>query len=193
MFDYAFSFYNDYTIIFYFLLFIAVIVEGPITILLFSLVAKKLWVNFFTIFIFAFLWEFIWDLLHYIVWRFFSIDIFKNKKIKVLEKINTQLDKHSLLDKLIVIKYTPPITSIWLIYMWFKKIKLKQFLKYVSIFAIFNGLLITSIWYNLWYLFKDTENFWYFIILLFISLLIFYFLIKNISKFIIKKIYEQNS
>jgi len=193
MFEYAILFYNNHELLFYLFLIIAVIIEWPITILALSLVAVNLWISFLVVFIFSFIWEFIWDILHYIIWRFFKTNIFKNKKFSLLEKIEKKLEKHSLFDKLIVIKYTPPITSIWLLYMWYNKINLLKFIKNISVFAIINWLIITSIWYNFWYFFKDKVDMNYLIITLFLSFLIFYFLVKYITKYIIKKIYGQNT
>jgi len=55
-----------------------------------------------------------------------------------------------------------------------------------------SSFFITIIWYNFWYLFKDNDNFVLFISLVFVSFVIFYFVFRKISKFIIKKIYEKN-
>jgi membrane protein DedA with SNARE-associated domain len=137
MIDFALNFYNNYIIIFYILLVVAVILEWPITILILSLLSPKFWLSFLFVFFFSFLWEFFWDLLHYFIWRFFKKNIFKDKNYKLLENIEKKIEKRSLLDKLIVIKYTPPITSIWLIYMWFQKINLKKFTKDIVLINIF--------------------------------------------------------
>jgi len=189
MLDYAIHFYNSYTILFYIFLVIAVILEWPITILALSLLSWKLWIGFFTILIFAFIWDFVWDLLHYIVWRFFKNKILK-KDFSLVQKVENKLKWHSLIDKLIVIKYTPPITSLWLLYLWYAKTNFKQFIKAGVIISIISSIFITSIWYNFWYLFKDENDFRYLIILLFLSFVVFYFLLRVITKYLIKKIYE---
>lgn len=186
MFDYALSFYDNHLLLFYLFLIIAVILEGPITILAFSLIAVKFKISFFEVLIFSFIWEFFWDLLHYTIWRFFIWNIFKYKNFSILKKIQKKLKNNSLFEQLLVIKYTPIITNIWLLYLWYKKTNLIVFIKTVSIFAIINGIIITSIWFNFWYLFKDTSDFSYFIVLLFLAFLLFYFLIKIISKYVIK-------
>ena len=186
MFDYALSFYDNHLLLFYLFLIIAVILEGPITILAFSLIAVKFKISFFEVLIFSFIWEFFWDLLHYTIWRFFIWNIFKYKNFSILKKIQKKLKNNSLFEQLLVIKYTPIITNIWLLYLWYKKTNLIFFIKTVSIFAIINGIIITSIWFNFWYLFKDTSDFSYFIVLLFLAFLLFYFLIKIISKYVIK-------
>ena len=134
-------------------------------------------------------WDFIWDLLHYIVWRFFKNKILK-KDFSLVQKVENKLKWHSLIDKLIVIKYTPPITSLWLLYLWYAKTNFKQFIKAGVIISIISSIFITSIWYNFWYLFKDENDFRYLIILLFLSFVVFYFLLRVITKYLIKKIYE---
>lgn len=186
MFDYALTFYDNHLLLFYLFLIIAVILEWPITILAFSLIAVKFKISFFEVFIFSFIWEFFWDLLHYTIWRFFIWNIFKYKNFSILKKIQKKLKNNSLFEQLLVIKYTPIITNIWLLYLWYKKTNLIVFIKTVSIFAIINGIIITSIWFNFWYLFKDKSDFDYFIVLLFLAFLLFYFLIKIISKYVIK-------
>ncbi len=189
MLEYILHFYSDYTLIFYIFLIIAVILEWPITILSLSLVAPKLEIWFFEILLFAFLWDFLWDLLHYFVWRFFKWYIIK-KDFKLIKKIEKKLKKHSLFDELIIIKYSPPITSLWLLYLWFSKIPISKFIKNDIFLCIFSSIFITSIWYNFWYLFKDNDNFILFITLVFISFIVFYFILRKFTWYIIKKIYE---
>lgn len=191
MLDYALNFYNSYTIIFYILLIIAVILEWPITILILCLLAPKFWFSFIFILIFAFLWEFLWDLMHYFIWRFFKKNIFKDKNFVFFEKIEKKLEKHSLFDKLVVIKYTPPITSIWLIYMWFQKIDIKKFIKNIFIFSVLNSILIVFIWFNFWKYFVNSNDFKYLIIWILISFLLVYLLLKLITSYFIKNILDE--
>lgn len=188
MLDYALNFYNNYTVIFYILLIITVILEWPITILTLSLLSTTFWFSFIFVYIFAIIWELFWDILHYILWRFFKQNIFKNKNFKLLEKTEEKLKNHSIFDKLIVIKYTPPITSIWLIYLWYQKVDFKSFLKNIVIFSIINWFLITFIWFYFWKYFVNKEDFKYLIIWLLFSFLLLYFLIKIVSSYFIKKV-----
>lgn len=191
MLEYALAFYNNFTIIFYILLIIAVIFEWPIVILTLSLLAPKFWFSFFFIYFISIVWEIFWDLLHYFVGRFFKKNIFKDKKFLLFEKIEKKLEKHSLFDKLLVIKYTPPITSFWLIYMWFQKINAKKFINTVIIFSLFNWLIITSIWYHFWKYFISTDDLKFLIFWLLFSFLIVYFVIKIISSYLIKNILNE--
>lgn len=188
MLDYALQFYQNYIIIFYILLIIWVILEWPIIILTLSLLAPKFGLTFLFICLFSFIWEFIWDILHYIIWRFFKKNILKEKNFSLFKKFEKKLEHHSLMDKLIVIKYTPPITSIWLIYLWFQKTHFKKFLKNGAILAIFNAILITSIWYNFWKYFVIQDDFKYLIIWLMLCFLILYMSVKVTTNYLIKKI-----
>lgn len=191
MLDYALHFYNNYTIIFYILLLVWVILEWPIIILTLSLLAPKFWFTFAFICVFSFLWEFWWDFLHYMIWRFFKKNVFRDKKFNIFEKIEKKLENHSLMDKLIVIKYTPPITSIGLIYLGFQKTNFKSFMNNWAILALFNAILITSIWYNFGSLIKDKNDFEYLLMGLMFSFLLFYMLVKVITSYFIKKILNE--
>lgn len=188
MLEYAISFYNNYTVIFYLLLITAVVVEWPITILTLSMLAPKLEIPFLVIYVLAFSWEFFWDLLHYVIWRFFKKNILKNKSFKTLEKAEEKLKNHSLFDKLIVIKYTPPITSIWLLYLWFNKTDFKEFSKYILLISLFNWIVISFIWLNFWVFLKDNANLEYILMWIMFSLVILYLSMRVIWKTVLWRI-----
>ncbi|MDD3144611.1 MAG: VTT domain-containing protein [Candidatus Gracilibacteria bacterium] len=188
MLDYALHFYNNYTVIFYILLIITVILEGPITILTLSLLSTTFGFSFIFVYIFAIIGELFGDILHYILGRFFKQNIFKNKNFEILERTEEKLKNHSLFDKLIVIKYTPPITSIGLIYLGYNKVDFKKFLKNIVIFSFLNGFLITFIGFYFGKYFVNKDDFKYLIIGLLFSFLLLYFLIKIISSYFIKKV-----
>lgn len=188
MLEYITQFYSNYTLVFYILLVFVVIIEWPISVLWLSLIAPVLNISFFTILIFSFIWDFFWDLLHYATWRFFKTKLFQNKNYGFLEKVNSKLEKHSILNKLIVIKYTPPITSIWLLYLGFIKFDFTKFIKNDAVLCFISSIIISSIGYNFWYLFAwNQNNFEYMIIILFVSLIIIFFILKKIAYFIISK------
>lgn len=193
MLDYTLNFYNNYSIIFYILLVIAVILEWPITIFTISLLATRFGFPFVFVLFFAFIWEFLWDLLHYFIWRLFKKNIFKDKKFILFEKIEKKLENHSLFDKVAVIKYTPPITSIWFLYLGFQKINIKSFIKNILILAILNSLIITLLWYNFWKLFINKDDFKYIIFWLMFSFLILYFFLKIISFYFVKNILKNGA
>lgn len=192
MLDYALSFYQNYTIIFYILLIVTVIFEWPITILFLSILSQKFGFSFWFIFFIWFIWEFFWDLLHYVLGRIFHKNISNSKKYEFFEKVKVKLAYHSLFDKIIVIKYIPPITSIWLIYLGLTKVDFYKFVKNVIVFATINSLIITSIWFNFWLLLKDRYDFEYIIIWVMLSLLMLYLTFKLISTYISKKYLNGN-
>lgn len=188
MLEYSLLFYNNYTFLFYIWIILAVIIEWPITILILSILATKINLSFFYVYAFAFFWEFLWDILHYFVWRFFKKNIVKDKEFKIFEKIEKKLVNHSLFDKLIVIKYTPPITSIWLLYLGFQKTNFKEFLINITIFSTFNSLIVTLIWYYFWAYFANKNELKYIIIWIMFGFLLLYLLIRVISYYFVKNI-----
>ncbi len=191
MVDYALHFYNNYTLFFYILIIIAVILEWPITVLTLSLFASRIWLSFIFIYIFAFFWEFFWDLLHYFIGRFFKKNFFEDKNFIIFEKFEKKLEHHWLFDKLIVVKYTPPITSIGLIYLWFQKTNIKDFMKNVMILALLDSVLITFVWYNFWKFLIDKNDFKYIIIGMMLSFLIIFILFKLITSYFVKKVLDE--
>lgn len=188
MLEYSLHFYNNYTLLFYIWVILAVIIEWPITILILSILATRINLSFFYVYAFAFFWEFLWDILHYLVWRFLKKNIVKDKEFELFEKIEKKLINHSLFDKLIVIKYTPPITSIWLLYLGFQKTNFKKFLINITVFSTFNSLIITLIWYYFWAYFADKNELKYIIIWIMFGFLLLYLLIKIISYYFVKHI-----
>lgn len=191
MLDYAISFYNEYIFLFYFITIIAVILEWPIVILTLTLLSVKLGIPFWVLIFLAFIWDFWWDFLHFLIWKYFKKFFQKNKKIEKFNNFKEKIDKVPLLEKLIIIKYTPPITSIWLIYLWFSSEKTWDFIKKDFFLCIFSSFLVLFIWYNFWQYFKETNNLTYFFIWVWFAIFIVVLLTKIISKFILKKIYKK--
>lgn len=190
MFDinYAITFYENYKIIFYLIIFIAVILEWPITVLSLAIFAPKLGIWFPTIFLFAFLWDFLWDSLHFFVWRFVKWIVSKNKNFSKAERLFKKIENYSFFDKLIVIKYTPPITSIWLLYMWFTKIWVKEFLLKNWVLCITSAIILSSLWIFIGEKFADNENILIYLFMAIWAILItVYFLSKLIIKIVNKK------
>jgi len=190
MLDYVLHFYNNYTIVFYLLVIFVAIIEWPIIIFGLSLMAWKIWISFISLYLISFFWDFVWDMLHYFFWRFLAKKLENKKDYSLIEKFNKQLEGHSLFDKLLVIKYTPPITSIWLFYLWYKERDILKFAKNDALIVWFNSLIITFIWYNFWNLFVNDKDFVWFLMWFFFSAVVFYIIIKFLAKFIINKIYN---
>ena len=192
MFDinYAIAFYENYKIIFYLIIFIAVILEWPITVLSLAIFAPKLGIWFPTIFLFAFLWDFLWDSLHFFVWRFVKWIALKNKNFSKAENLFKKIENYSFFDKLIVIKYTPPITSIWLLYMWFTKIWVKEFLLKNWVLCLTSAIILSSIWIFIGEKFADNKNI---LIYLFIAIWAILITVYFLSKLIIKIVNKKNN
>ena len=192
MFDinYAITFYENYKIIFYLIIFIAVILEWPITVLSLAIFAPKLGIWFPTIFLFAFLWDFLWDSLHFFVWRFVKWITLKNKNFSKAENLFKKIENYSFFDKLIVIKYTPPITSIWLLYMWFTKIWVKEFLLKNWVLCLTSSIILSSIWIFIGEKFADNKNI---LIYLFMAIWVILITVYFLSKLIIKIVNKKNN
>ena len=192
MFDinYAITFYENYKIIFYLIIFIAVILEWPITVLSLAIFAPKLGIWFPTIFLFAFLWDFLWDSLHFFVWRFVKWIVLKNKNFSKAENLFKKIENYSFFDKLIVIKYTPPITSIWLLYMWFTKIWVKEFLLKNWVLCLSSAIILSSLWIFIGEKFADNKNI---LIYLFIAIWAILITVYFLSKLIIKIVNKKNN
>ena len=180
-------------IFFYALAVVAVILEWPITVLaISSFIAPKYWLSFWLIFALAFIWDFVWDLLHFYIWKFW-----KNihKKIRESKKFGTiikKIDSYSYFDKLIIIKYTPPITSAWLIYIWASKWDIKEFIKKDGFLCVLSSLVVSIIGYSLWKILWDQTNISYVLLGIGFAFIFLYFLSKYIFKYIIDKINEKN-
>ncbi len=188
MLDYILQFYNNYTIFFYVVVIFIAIIEWPIIILWLSLIAGKLWFSFIFLYIISFLWDFLWDIVHFFIWRLFSKKYKNRKEFEIIQKLSNRLEKHSLFDKLIVIKYSPPLTSIWLIYLWYKEKKVSKFIINDALLVAVNSLFITFIWFYFWSVFKNNNDFSNILILFFFSIVIFYIWLKYMTKYLIKKI-----
>ncbi len=193
MIDYALNFYDNYTFISYILLLIAVVIEGPITILTLSLFASRLWFSFILIYFLAFLWEFLWDLLNYSIWRFFKKNIFKDKKFIIFENIEKKIENHPLFDKIVVIKYTPFVVAVWLMYLWFQKTNIKEFMKNISLLALIDSFAITFIWFHLWKFLIDKSDFKYIMFWVMLSFLIIFFLFRTITSYFVKRIINEKN
>lgn len=174
----------------YWILFPLVIIEWPITILVLSLSASKLGLSFeflFMLSIFGDLWG---DIIHYVIWMYSQKKIAKYKKEnnKYLVWIEKKLHDKSLLDMLIVIKYFPPVTSLWLLFIWYKRTDFKKFLLINGTIVLANSLFIVTIGYFFGHYFLNSTSISHFITGVMISFAVIYFTIKYVKRFIVKKI-----
>ncbi len=178
MLDFALQFYSQYQFVFFFLLIIVVILEGPITVLALSVIAPSLGLGFIAVFLFSFLWDFLWDVLHFYFWRFFRGFQSKEKNNTRILRLNSYVDKHSLIDTLILIKYTPPLTSIGLLYLWSYLKKSSRFLILDAWLVTMSSLIITSLWMYFGNTLKNFQNPSYVIAGILFIFIVFYFLIR---------------
>lgn len=193
MLEYAMSFYENYTIIFYSLAVVAVILEWPITVLAIStFLAPKYGISFIWIFILAFIWDFVWDLMHFYIWKFGKGIHKKLEENKKFWKVIKKIDSYSYFDKLVVIKYTPPITSAWLIYIWASKTKVLEFIQKDWFLCILSATIVSVIWYFLWKWLEKDADIWKILLIIWIWIILVYFISKIIFSKIIKKIENNN-
>ncbi len=193
MFEYALTFFETYPFISYSLLTIAVILEWPIVILTISFISDKLGFSYFHILLFAFIWDFWGDMLYFLIGRKFRKFVLSRKKIWKIKYIYRKMENYSLFDKLIIIKYTPPITILWLLYLWLSQISIKEFVSKNSILCLMSSLIMSILWYSFWKFFiSQKENLEYISLGIWISIIMIYFIIKYIRKSIRKYIKKKH-
>ena len=213
-FSYIFSFYSEHYAIFMILLLIGVVIEWPVIIFSISLLATKLGFGFWEILAISFWWDIAGDIMYFHIWKYIWYKfINKNNKIKsdnsdniekikndnrsegieeekvknkYLAKIDKAISEKHIFETLLMIKYTPPITLIWLMYLWYKKIELKKFILWILPIIVFNSLLITSLWYFFWKYFINTDDFYHTIIYIFCGFGLLYFITKLLPKIFTK-------
>lgn len=188
MLEYALTFFNAYPVLFYILLVVAVILEGPITILAISLLADRLGLQYIDILFFAFLWDFWGDSLHFFVGRNFRNFVQNRKNIGRLKYLYRKMDSYNFFEKLLVIKYTPPITSIGLLYFWSSKISTYDFITRDALVCFISSIIISGLGYYFGGLFHGTKHevlylFWTVAIIMFCL----FFWTKYIATFVTKR------
>lgn len=130
----------------YFLLFIILLVEGPIIGFIASHLASLGFLNIFLVLIVYFLGDFVGDVLHYLfglllvkTHNHFLKDKFKKLsnlfKSKNINSIN-KLVENNLFLSLVVIKLTPPISSLGLISLGVRKTNFVRFIKNTAIVCL---------------------------------------------------------
>lgn len=171
-----------------------VLLEWPIVILSLSLFANQLGLSFEFLFLLSFAGDFGGDLIHYMIWRYFSRLLRSSDHVpnKYLAWLYANIHTISLLDILVVVKYIPPITSIGLLYLWHQKVSLKKFVFLDCCIVTINSLLTVSLWYLISHKFLQSDNISYMIIATMISFCLIYVWVKYVRSLIIKKITHGN-
>nr|MDD3719977.1 hypothetical protein [Candidatus Gracilibacteria bacterium] len=194
--DYIIGLYNNHEVIFFILLVFIIAIESRITIFGLVILSPKLGLNFLDIYLFLFFGELLGDTIHYGFGRFFSKFFINNKqenKVSYVKNLQEKLKDKPTFDLLMIIKYTPPITSIGLIYLGFEKYNFKKFILNDLILLFFSSTIITSILFYFGGLLKNNDNLTLFFSEVLIVFMIIFLTIKYISKFIIKKILKNDS
>ncbi len=186
------TFYGSHEFLFFFFLILALIIEWPAIILWISLLAPQLGFSFVEIFLLSFVGDFIGDMIHYIIWRYFANRFpaikQKTEKWQRIQALESKLSKQKLLDLLVVIKYTAPLTSLGLLYLGYKKVNFKSFALNTFILIACSSLIISSLGYFFASKFSSTENFSYFVVIILAGLGLLYLIITYLSKLLIHKI-----
>lgn len=145
MLDYALSRYDQYFVFFYLLLILLLLLEWPITIFTLSLLAPKLNLWPQHLLLLALIGDFGGDLLHFYLGKYghHLQKLFKRTlNSRTITTLKRNIDRYPLLEKLIIIKYTPPLTSAGLIYLGFSQIKTKDFIHYTFPLCLLSSSLI---------------------------------------------------
>lgn len=171
-----------------------VLLEWPIVILSLSLFAHQLGLSFEFLFLLSFVGDFGGDLIHYMIWRYFSHLLRSSDHVhnKYLTWLYDNIHSISLLDILVVVKYIPPVTSIGLLYLWHQKVSLKKFIFLDCCIVTINSLLIVSLWYLISHKLLQSDNLSYMIIAAMISFCLIYIWVKYVRYLVIKKITHGN-
>lgn len=195
MFEYAFSFYQNYLPFFFILTIIAVLLEWPIVILTLTLLSGKLGIPISLIIILSLIGDFGGDMLHFYLGKYGNTLLKKlnfKRKSEKLTRLNKKIKNYPLLEKLIIIKYTPPITSIGLIYLGTTQLPTLEFIKTTLPLCLLSSWLIISIGYFFGEIFTKTQYLWVFFFGAGIVIFSVIILLKFLGKFLVRKIKEKH-
>ena len=142
MIDFALTFAHQYPVIFYSIIIIALLLEGPIVIFTLTSLSWVLNLPLWLIFILAIIWHACGDILHFLVGKYSKKLIIKNQSfLNFYQKIK----EYPLLEKLIIIKYTPPLTTPGLLYLWSSELDFYHFLKSTLPLCLISSIIVFSI------------------------------------------------
>ena len=153
MLDFALSFASQHTFLFYSLVLIALLLEGPIVIFTLTALSWPLQIPLWMIFILAVFGDAGGDILHFLAGKYTKnliskIPFFTKIQIKnqTFLSFYKKIHNYPLLEKLIIIKYTPPITSAWLLYLGSSGLNFYRFLKSTLPLCLFSSIIVFTIW-----------------------------------------------
>lgn len=140
----------------YYILFVALIVEWPITAFVWGEYASQWKLNLFLFSFLAVLWDIIGDISIYTLWRYFYEWKYVNK-LNPIKKVKEYITEKHFLENLLVhypfffflvVKITPYISTPSLFSVWMKKY---HFWKYLF-FSILISCIVKAVYISLWYL-----------------------------------------
>lgn len=174
---------------------IAVLLEGPMVVLSLTMLAGKINLGFWFLFFLSLFGDFGGDLLHFLLGRYGN-KLLKYRKLipkpEKLSQLNKKIKNYPLLEKLIIIKYTPPITTLGLIYLGSTDLKIADFIRNTLPLCTISSLMVLSFGY--WFSVFLGEDFplWWLLLCLWIALFTLVKSIRFLSQYIIKLIEKKN-
>jgi len=175
----------------YLIIFILMIIEGPIVTSAAAFAASLGYLNIFIVFILSLLGDLIGDLLHYGIGYFGRLTVIERYDYKfglkkqTIKKLETNLKKH-LGKTLFAVKFTPIVTNVGLILTGALRIPLNRFLFYSFIITLPRTLFFTGLGFYFGWAVSTVLNYFklgeYSILFAIIVSLLAYFIYKFASK-----------
>jgi membrane protein DedA with SNARE-associated domain len=183
----------------YYILFISLIVEWPITAFVWAEYASQGKLNLFLFSFLAVLWDIIWDVCIYTCWRYFYEWKYINR-LYPIKKVKEYVTEKKFLENLLehypfffflVVKITPYISTPSLFSVWMKKY---AFWKYLF-FSVIISCIVKAVYISLWYLWgislaklKLIQEWWSEMALFLIIWILLFYLMKLFLKKFSKKL-----
>lgn len=183
----------------YYILFISLIVEWPITAFVWAEYASQGKLNLFLFSFLAVLWDIIWDVCIYTCWRYFYEWKYINR-LYPIKKVKEYVTEKKFLENLLehypfffflVVKITPYISTPSLFSVWMKKY---VFWKYLF-FSVIISCIVKAVYISLWYLWgislaklKLIQEWWSEMALFLIIWILLFYLMKLFLKKFSKKL-----
>lgn len=174
----------------YFIIFILMIIEGPIVTSAAAFAASLGYLNILIVFILSLLGDLIGDLLHYGIGRFGRLAVIERYdyrfglKKQTIKKLETNLKKH-LGKTLFAVKFIPILTNIGLILAGALRIPLNRFLFYSFLITLPRTIFFTGLGFYFGRAVSTVLNYFklgeYSILFVIIVSLIAYFIYKFVS------------
>lgn len=180
----------------YFIMFLAMLVEGPITTYIASFAASLNLFNIYLIFILAIFGNFLTDIMYYYIGRFGIGSGFRKKYSKYFhnEKLNSHL-KRNMGKTILIIKLLPPLPVPGLILTGALNLHLKKFLFYSFFINILMALFFTLFGFYSGILFNTLLRYFKIVGLIMVVLglfFMFWLVFFKIPKYLAKKYEDVN-